>query len=150
MSYYTDITSPYIWTLPWRDQSLSYHTGRVLRNVFRGRNLLQHQQQYYLYNHLISTSAIPLSFQVWYNLPVLSRQEQDAAGLCQFPTLRICLQEGIWWRSCGRAPTVAVLRIEERKTRFWFALCVQNGLWRVQFHTKNCSHHLAFLTSYCY
>ena len=148
MSYYTDITSPHIWILLWRGQALSYHVVCVLHNMFWVRNLLQHQQWNYRHSHLIATSAIQLSFQVLYNLPVLSRQEQDTENLCPFLTLPTCLHHRIWWRSCSTAPTFANLRIEEWKSRQWLALCVQYVLWRVQFHTMNCSHSLAFWTIY--
>ena len=148
MSYYTDITSRYIWILLWRGQALCYHVACVLHNMFWGRNLLQHQQWNYRHSHLIATSAIQLSFQVLYNIPALSRQEQDTANRCPFPTLRTCLHRKIWWRSCSTAPTFAILRIEERTTRQWLALCVQSVLWRVQLHTINCSHDLDFWTVY--
>ena len=148
MSYYTGMTSPYIWTLLWRGQVLSYHVVDVIHNIFGRRNLLQHQQWNYWHSHLIATSAIRLSLQVWYNLPVLSQQEQDTANLCPFPTPRTFLHHRICWRSCSTAPTFAVLRIEEWKTRQWLALCVQSLLWWVQLHTMNCSHDLAFWTVY--
>ena len=148
ISYYIDTTSPYIWTLLWRDQVLSSHVVCVLHNMFEGRNLLQHQQWNYRHSHLIAISVIPLSLQVLYNLPVFPRQEQDTANLCPFPTLRICLHHKIWWRSWSTAPTIAVLRIEELRTRQWLALCVQSELWRVQLNTMNCSHDLAFWTVY--
>ena len=91
--------------------------------MFWGRNLLQHQQWNCRHSHLIVTSAIPLSFQVLYNLPVLSRQEQDRANLCPFPSLRTCLYHKIWWRSCSTAPTFAVLRIEEKNPTMIASLC---------------------------
>ena len=148
MSYYTDITSPYIWTLLWRGQALSYHVVCVLHNFFGQRKLLQHRQWNYRHGHLIGTSAIPLSFQIWYNLPVFSRQEQDTANLCPFPTIRIRLHHRGWWRRCGTAPTFAIFPIEEWKTGHWLALFVQSVPWRVQLHTMNCSNHLAFWTVY--
>ena len=112
--------------------------------MFWGKNLPQHQQWNYRHRHSIAASAIPLSFQVLDILPVLSRQEQDTASLCPFPTLRTCLHHRICWRSCSTAPFFAVLRIEDWRTRQWFALCVQFVLWRVQLHTMNCSHDLDF------
>ena len=148
MSYYTDITSPYIWILIWRGQILSHHVVCVLHNMFGGRHLLQHQQWKYRHSHWTATSAIPLSIQVLCNLPVLSRQEQRTANLCPFPTPRTCLQQKIWWRSCSTAPTFAVLCTEERRTRQWLVLCVQSRLWRVQLHTMNCSNDLAFWKVY--
>ena len=60
-------------------------------------------------SHLIAISAISLSFQVWYNLQVLSRQEQDTANLCSILTLRTCLHHRIWWRSCSTAPKFAFI-----------------------------------------
>ena len=143
MSYYIDITSQYIWILLQIGQALSYHIICVLHNMSWGRNLLEHQSIYW-HSQLIATSAIELSFQVLYNLPVLSRQEQDTANLCPFLTLRTCLHHKIWWRSCSTAPAVAILRIEEWRTRQWLALCVQFVLCRVQLHTMNCSHDLVF------
>ena len=146
MSGFTDVTSLYIWTFS-GEGMLSYHVVCVLHNMFGGIKLLQHQQWNYRHSHLIATSAIPLSFQVWYNLPVLSRQEQDTANLCPFLTLRTCLHQRIWWRGCGTAPTF-VLRIKEWRTRQWLALSVQSVLWRFQIHTMSCSHGLAFWTVY--
>ena len=90
-----------------------------------------------------STSAIPLSFQVWYNLPVFFPQKQDTANLCPFPTLRTCFHHRIWWRSCSTAPTFAVLSFEEWRTRQGLALCVRSVLWRVQLCTMNYSRDLA-------
>ena len=148
MSHNTDITSPYIWTLLWRGQSLSYHVVCVIHNMFGGRISLQHQQWNYRHSHLIATSGIPLPFQLRYNLPVIFRPEQDTANLCQFPTLRTCSHHKIWWRSYSKAPIFAVMRIEEWRTRDWLALCVQSVLWRVQLHTKNCSHAPASSTVY--
>ena len=148
MCYYTDITSPSIWTILWRGQALSYHVVCVLHTVFQGRNLLQHQQWNYRHCHLIATSAIPLSFRVWYNVPAPSRQEQDTARLYPFPTLRWFLHHKIWWRGFSTAATFAVSRIEEWRTRKWLALCVQSVLRRVQFHTKICSLDLAFWIVY--
>ena len=120
MSYYTDITSPYIWILLWRGQVLSYQVVCVLYNMFGGKSFLQHQQWKYRHSHLIATSAIPLWFQVLYNLPVLSRQEQGTANLCPLPTLGTCSHHRIWWRSCSTAPTFEVFRIEEWRTRQWW------------------------------
>ena len=111
-----------------------------------GRNLLQHQQWNYRHSHLIATSANPISFQVLYNLPVLSRQEQDTANLCPFPTLWTSLHHKILWRSCSTAPTFAVLRFEEWRIRQWLALCVQSERWWVQYHTITYSYYLAFWT----
>ena len=79
--------------------------------------LLQHQRWNYRHSQLIATSAIPLSFQVLYNLPVLSRQEQGTANLCPFATLWTSLHHRIWWRKCSTAPTFAVLPIEDWRTR---------------------------------
>ena len=148
MSYYTHITSPYIWTLHWRVRVLSYYVVCVLHNMFGEKNLLQHQLWNYRPSHLIATSAMLLSFQVWYNLPVLSRQEQDTANLCPYPTLRTCLLHRIWWRSCRKAPTFAALRIEERRTRHGLALCVQSLQWQVQLRLMKCSHDRASWTVY--
>ena len=145
MSYYTDITSPYIWILLWRGQTLSYHVLFVLYNMFWRRNLLKHQQWSYRHSQLIATSAIQLSIQVVNNLPVLSG-EQDIGKLCPFPTLRTCLHRRIWWRSCSTAPIFAILPIEEWRTRHRLALRVQCVLWRLQLHTMICSHDLAFWT----
>ena len=151
MSYYRDITSPYIWTLLQKGQALSYRVVCVLHSMFCGRNLLRHQQWIYRHNHLIATSAIPLSFQVSCNLPVLSRQEQRTTNLCPFPTVRTCLHRKIWWRkSCSTAPTFAFLRIDEWRTRQWLVLCVQSQLSRVQLHTMSCSNDLEFWTVYYY
>ena len=66
--------------------ALSYHDVCVLHNLFWGRNLLQHQQ--WNYRH-IATSAIKLSFQVLYTLPVLSRQEQEQRICVHFYLLEI-------------------------------------------------------------
>ena len=118
--------------------------------MFRGRNLLQHQRLYYRQSHLIATSAIQLSFQNLYNVPVPSREEQVTTNLCPFPTLRTCLHHRIWWRSCSTAPTIAFVRIEDWRTQQWWALSVQSVLWRVKLHTMNCSHDLAFWTVYYY
>ena len=118
--------------------------------MFCGRNLLQHQQWEYRQSHLAATSAIVLSFQVLYNLPVLCGQEQDTASLCPFLTLRICLGYRIWWRRCSTAPTSAVLRNEEWRVRQRLGLCVQSVLWQVQLHTMNGSHDLAFWKICCY
>ena len=74
MSYYADITSPYIWTLLWRGPALSDYVFYVSHNNFGGKYLLHHQQWNYRNGYLIATSAIPLSIQVWYNLPVLLRR----------------------------------------------------------------------------
>ena len=148
MSYYTDITFPYIWTLLWRGQALSYLVVYVLHNMFGRRNLLKHQQWNYRHGHLFATSAIQLSLQVLCNLAVLSRQDQDTVNLCPFPTFRTCLHHRIWWRSCITAPTFAILRIAEWRTRQGLVLCVQSQLLRVQLHTMNCSNGLAFWTVY--
>ena len=99
-------------------------------------------------SHLTATPAIQLSFQVLYNLPVASRQEQKTANLCPFLLLRTCLHHRIWWRSCSKAPTFATLSIGEWRTRQWLALYVQSVIWRVQLHTKKCSHDLVFWTIY--
>ena len=120
----------------------------VLHNMLQGRNLLPHQQWNYRHSHLIATCAIQLSFQVLYNIPVLSRQEQDTANLCPLLTLRNCLHHKIWWRSCSTAPTFATLRNEEWRTRQWLVLCVQFQLWRVQLRTMICSYNLASWTVY--
>ena len=50
MSYYTDITSPYIWTLLWRSQALSCHVVCIINTMSGGRILL-------------SASAVKLSTQ---------------------------------------------------------------------------------------
>ena len=118
--------------------------------MFWGKNLLWHQQWNYRHSHLIATSAIQLSFRVLCNLTVLSRQEQDTANLCPFLTLRFCLHHRNCRRSFSIAPTFATFRIEEWRTRQWLALSVQPKLWRVQLHTMNCSHDLAFWTIYYY
>ena len=150
MSDYTDITSSYIWAILWRSQALSYHVVCVLHNMFRGKSLLEHQQWNYRHSHLIITSVISLFFQVLYNFPIPSRQEQGTANLYPFPTLRNCLQYRIWWKSCSTAPTFAVLCVKEWRTRFWLVFCVQSELWRVQHHTTNCSCDLTFWTVYFY
>ena len=82
-----------------------------------------------------------------YKLPNLSRQAQDTANLCPFPTLRIFLHHRIWWRSCSTASTFAVLRIEERRTRQWLALFLQFVVWRVQLHTRKMFLWSSFLNS---
>ena len=148
MSYYTDIISSYIWTLLWRGQVLSYQVVFVLHNMFGGRNLLQHQLWNYRHIHWIATSAILLSFQVLYNLPYLSRQQQDTANRCPISIHRTCSHHKIWCKSCNTAPIFAVLRVEAWWSRKWLVLCVQSVLWRVQLHTMNCWHDLAFWTVY--
>ena len=132
MSYYIDISSQFIWTLLYTGQALSYHFVCVSHNMLWGRNWPQHQQWNYRHSHLIATSAVQLSFPVFYNLPVFSRQEQDPANLCPFLTLRPCLHQRTWWRSCSTAAPFATLRVEEWKTRQWLALCVQSVFWRVE------------------
>ena len=112
------------------------------------KKLLQRQLGNYQHSQLTPTSAIPLSFQVWYNLPVSSRQKLETSNLCPFLTLRTCLHHIIWWRKCSTAPTFAVLRIEERKTRQWLALCVQSVLLWVQLQIMHCSCNLTFWTVY--
>ena len=114
--------SPNIWTLLWRGQALSYLIVCVLHNMFGGRNLQQHQQWKHRHSHLIATSAIPLSFHVWYNLPVLFGKSK-IQRICPCPTFRTCLLHRNWWRKCSTAPTFAVLRIEESRPRQWLALC---------------------------
>ena len=150
MSYYIDITSPYIWILLYIGQALSYHVICALHNMFWGRKLLQHRQWNYRHSHLIATSANPLSFHVLYNLPFLSRQEHDMASLCPFPTLGTCLHHRIWWRSCSTAPTIAVLCNQDWRSWQWLVVRVQSVLWLVQLHTKICSHVLASWTVYYY
>ena len=66
--------------------------------------------------------------------------------ICPFPALRTCLHRRNWCRSCSTAPSFAVLRVEEWRTRQWLVLCVQSVLWLVQLHTMNCSHDLVFWT----
>ena len=90
-----------------------------------GGKLLQHQHWNYRHSIMIATSAIQLSFQVLYNLPVPSQQEQDTANLCPFLTPRTGLHYRTW-RSCNTAPTFAVLRFEEWRTRQWLVSCVRS------------------------
>ena len=144
MSNYRDITFPYIWTLLWRGEALFYHVVCVLHNMFAWKSLLQHQQWNYRHSHLIAISAFLLLFQVLYNLPVASRQEQGRANPCPFPTLRTCLHHKIRWKSCTTAPTFAVLRNKEWRTRQLLVHCVQSELWWVQLHTMNCTYDLVY------
>ena len=116
--------------------------------MFWGGSLLQHQQWNFRQSHLIATSAMPLLFHVLYNLSVLSRQNQVTANLYPLPTFRTCVNHRNYWRSCSAAPTFAVLRIEEWRTRQWLVFCVQSVLRWVQLHSMNCSHDLAFWTVY--
>ena len=132
MSYFSDITARYIWTLLWRHQVLSYHAVHVLQNMFRGRNLLQHQPWNNRHSHLIATSAIPLSFQVSKNISVLSRQEQDIAILCPFPTLRTWLHHRVRWKIVVRLqhPPFFVLKNEGADNNWLFVL----NLWFGEFN----------------
>ena len=93
----------------------------VFYTKFSGKQICYSFSSETIDSHLIATSAIQLSFHVLYNLPVLSRQEQDAASLCPFTNLRTCLHHRIWWRSCSTAPTFdfCVFNIEE-PDMVWF------------------------------
>ena len=57
-----------------------------------------HEQWNYRCNPPIAGAPIPLSFQVGYNPPFPSGQEQDTANLCPFPSLLTCLRHRNWWK----------------------------------------------------
>ena len=150
MSYYTDITSPYIWTLLWRGQVPSYHVFLCFTQHVRGKQIAR-------------ASAVKLSTQsfdrnfchsalisglIQSSKSYLSRKEQGTESFCPFLFLRTCWHHKIWRRSCSKAPAFAVLRIEERRTRQRVALYVQSVLWRIQLHAMKCSHALASWTVY--
>ena len=96
---------------------------------------------------LIAIVPILFSIQVGCNLRVLSRQQQDAAKLCPFPSLRTCAHHKIPWKSCSTVPAFVVFYIEEGRVPQWLALCVQSVFWRVQPHAMNSSHDLLFWNS---
>ena len=148
MSHYIDIRSLYIWILLWKGQALSYQVVCVLHKIFGERSLLQHRQWNYRQSNLNATSAIPLSFQVLYNLIVF---------LGKSKIHRICVHfqlfELVYITETGEEVVVQLqksqfwsLPFEDWRSRNWLALCVQSVLKRVQLHTMNCSHGLAFWT----
>ena len=87
-----------------------------------------------------------LSFQVGYNLPVPSAQEQgrESVSISNFPTL---LTSRICWKNCVTVPSFVFLPIEVWKTRQRLVFCVQPVLWIAQHHTVN--FHMTTIFEMC-
>ena len=91
--------------------------------TFWGKSFRMHQQWNCQSNLLTTTVATLFSFLAVYILPGTSRQKQDTANQCTFPTLRICSRQTIWKKNSSRVAALIFSNTDGWRYRQQMAPC---------------------------